>query len=270
MSDEPRRSDAVAEAVARLESRMDESARATESALKKVRVNQKRLERTIDKIFTRLMKLGAAFDPTVDPRFVEAAAPLIDAGRTMLGYDRLYTLWQAAASAASLPLPVVELGTYRGGSAALLAAAFRALAEEERELHVVDTFTGHLDETLSGHDDTDRQRGKFQDNSAADVRQFLAEYRAVQVHEGDATSVVRTWPERQYALVHLDVDLYRPTLDMLNYFGPRIAPGGILVVDDYEAPTCPGVAEAVARHLSRESGYQRWRLQPEQLVLIKR
>jgi predicted O-methyltransferase YrrM len=249
---------------------MDESARATESALKKVRVNQKRLERTIDKIFTRLMKLGAAFDPTVDPRFVEAAAPLIDAGRTMLGYDRLYTLWQAAASAASLPLPVVELGTYRGGSAALLAAAFRALAEEERELHVVDTFTGHLDETLSGHDDTDRQRGKFQDNSAADVRQFLAEYRAVQVHEGDATSVVRTWPERQYALVHLDVDLYRPTLDMLNYFGPRIAPGGILVVDDYEAPTCPGVAEAVARHLSRESGYQRWRLQPEQLVLIKR
>lgn len=39
-----------------------------------------------------------------------------------------------------------------------------------------------------------------------------------------------------YRFVHLDVDLYQPTRDGLEYFYPRLAPGGLIVCDDYNWP----------------------------------
>jgi hypothetical protein len=44
--------------------------------------------------------------------------------RTLLGYDRLYVLWQAARNAAAVPGSVAEIGSYRGGSAHFIAKSF--------------------------------------------------------------------------------------------------------------------------------------------------
>lgn len=43
-------------------------------------------------------------------------------------------------------------------------------------------------------------------------------------------------PAARYRFVHLDVDLYQPTRDGLDYFYPRLVPGGIIVCDDYDWP----------------------------------
>jgi len=240
------------------------------AALKGLRANQKGFEREFGKVLARLAAVATPFDPAVDQRFLEAARPLIDARHTMLDYDRLYTLWQSVANVMSLSLPAVEIGTFRGGSAALIASAFRVLAGADRELHVVDTFAGHLEDTFTDHDNTDRQRGKFQETTADGVRALLGAYADVHVHPGDAATVVESWPERRYCLVHLDVDLYQPTLACLTYFGARLAPGGIIVIDDYESPTCPGVARAVREYVGGGNLFQLWRMQAEQVVLIRR
>lgn len=243
------------------------------AALKSVRGTQKGLVNDVSsqasRIASRLNRISVAFDLSIDERFVQAARPLTETRQTLLGFDRLFTLWQAVGNVAHLSAPAVEIGTYRGGSAALIAEAFRAFAGSEREIHVLDTFEGHLDSTFSPHD-ASLQHGKFQRTSAEDVRRFLAGYPGIQVHQGDASAVIKTWPERQYSLVHLDVDLYRPTLDCLEYFGPRLVSGGIIVLDDYEAPTCPGVAEAAREYLAQAPLFQQWRMQPEQAILIKR
>jgi hypothetical protein len=39
--------------------------------------------------------------------------------------------------------------------------------------------------------------------------------------------------ERHYRFVHVDVDLYQPTRASLEFFWPRLVPGGVLVCDDY-------------------------------------
>jgi hypothetical protein len=39
--------------------------------------------------------------------------------------------------------------------------------------------------------------------------------------------------ERRYRFTHVDVDLYHPTKASLEYFWPRLVPGGVLVCDDY-------------------------------------
>ena len=58
----------------------------------------------------------------------------------------------------------------------------------------------------------------------------------VQLHRGWIGASLADQPERTYRFVHVDVDLYQPTLDSLEYFTPRLARGGIIVTDDYSWP----------------------------------
>lgn len=235
---------------------------------KQERAQDKKFVAQMKKVIGQLARLGPAFDVTIDSRFHDAAEPLVKAKRTMLGYDRLFTLWQATLNVAHLGLPIVEIGTFRGGSAALVAEALR-VAKAPCDVHVVDTFEGHIDSTITAHDSDEHFTGKFANTSVEDVQAFLAAYPGVQVHKGNAADVIAGWPERRYGMVHIDVDLYGPTLECLRYFGPRLAGGGVLVMDDYESPTCPGVSLAVHEYLSADARFQQWRLHAEQMLLIR-
>jgi hypothetical protein len=233
------------------------------------------IERRLEKLHSVVLKLRGPFAvPETDAAFAEAARPLVGTRRTLLNFERLFTLWQAARNVAHLDGAAAEVGTLRGGSAALLAQAFVAhgggSTSPGRELHVVDTFEGHLDRKLTGHD-PEQQRGKFNTTSYDDVRGFLSAYPQITVHKGDAVEVVAGWPERRFALVHLDVDLYLPTLECLDYFGPRLEPAGVIVLDDYDAPSCPGVRTGVEEYLRRSAArFQTWNTNTQQLVLVKR
>jgi hypothetical protein len=57
-----------------------------------------------------------------------------------------------------------------------------------------------------------------------------------QLHPGWIPSCFEAQPERTYRFVHIDVDLYQPTRDSLDYFHPRLAKGGIIITDDYIWP----------------------------------
>ena len=50
--------------------------------------------------------------------------------------------------------------------------------------------------------------------------------------------------------MHIDVNLYQPTLDSLAFFYPRMQHGGIVVCDDYGFSTCPGATRAVQEFLA--------------------
>lgn len=201
--------------------------------------------------------------------FLATAQPLIESRRTMLGYDRLFTLWEAARAAAHLALPCAEIGVFRGGSAFFLAQALRMFAGDEREMHVVDTFEGHPVDMITERD-SEQQRGKFTATSYDDVAGYLSGFKKLHVYKGAAREVIAGWPERQYCLVHLDVDLYLPTLECLRYFGPRLACGGIIIIDDYGALNCPGVAQAVREHLAEASDFEMRDIDAEQILLIRR
>jgi O-methyltransferase len=57
--------------------------------------------------------------------------------------------------------------------------------------------------------------------------------------------------DAQFCFVNVDVDLYEPTRESLEFFYPRMVPGGVLVLDDYgSALQSPGVARAVDEFLA--------------------
>lgn len=56
------------------------------------------------------------------------------------------------------------------------------------------------------------------------------------LHPGWIPSAFREVDGRTFGFVHLDVDLYQPTRDGLEFFYPRLARGGAIVTDDYNWP----------------------------------
>lgn len=55
--------------------------------------------------------------------------------------------------------------------------------------------------------------------------------------------------DRRFAFVHIDVDLGAPTRNSIEFFYPRLQPGGILLCDDYGFTTCPGATKAMDNFL---------------------
>ena len=57
--------------------------------------------------------------------------------------------------------------------------------------------------------------------------------------------------EDKFALVSIDVDLYTPMYNAIEYFYPRLAVGGYLLLHDYNHAEFRGVKQAVADYEAR-------------------
>ena len=204
-----------------------------------------------------------------DDAFFELADAVVPTKLTLLGYDRLYVLWQAVSNLGTVPGAVAEIGTFRGGSAFFIASAFQTLTGQPVPMHVFDTFEGHPEAAVSP-DDPFQTAGQFNRTSVERVGKLLSAFPDVQLHKGDITTLLPLPDESAYRLVHIDVDLYAPMLSCLEYFGARMSPGGVIVVDDYASTKCPGVPKAVGEYLTGRADFQVWDLRTEQLVLVKR
>ncbi|MDB5335858.1 MAG: tylF 2 [Planctomycetaceae bacterium] len=118
-----------------------------------------------------------------------------------------------------------EVGVFEGASAKLLCEA-----KGERRLHLFDTFTGLPDPDMPERSILKKHQFRADEQS---VRQYLAPYPNVTFHVGLFPETGSAINDLRFSLVHLDVDLYRSTLDCLEFFYPRMIPGGIIVSHDY-------------------------------------
>jgi hypothetical protein len=78
---------------------------------------------------------------------------------------------------------------------------------------------------------------------------FLPRSRMIELVVGDVRETAKRYVEEnpglRIALLNLDVDLYEPTLAALETLYPLVAPGGLVLVDEYGAKTWPGPAQAL-------------------------
>ena len=212
-------------------------------------------------------KFALEFRPGAD--FFTLADAVVEPKRTLLGYDRLYVFWQAIRNLVNVDGEVAEIGSFRGGSAYFIASAFATVIGEEVPMHVFDTFEGHPEQAITEHD-TFHSAGQFNSTSYDDVSAYLSRFRQLQIHKGDVSASLPNLADAAWRLVHIDTDLYQPTIDCLNYFGERMSPGGVIVIDDYASQKCPGVPKAVAEYMARSDAFQAWDMRTEQLMLVSR
>ena len=73
----------------------------------------------------------------------------------------------------------------------------------------------------------------------------------------------------KYKFVHLDVDLYQPTLDSLEYIYEKVVKGGVIITDDYKSPLFPGNKKAW-EHYFNSKNIKNWLALPSgQAAIIK-
>lgn len=202
--------------------------------------------------------------------FADLHAQVVGHGRTKTGADRLWIISQAIHNAARTSGAAAEVGSYRGGSAWFIAATFKDVLGHEIPIEIIDTFEGHPEDKLSEEDMPEHHaRHRFTTTSYEGVRDHLAQFEQATVHKGEFSAVAPSLPEAEYRFVHLDVDLYASMRDGLRYFGPRVAKGGVIVLDDYDSPSCPGVRRAAEEYLAADDSFQSWNPHTKQLVLVK-
>ncbi len=171
---------------------------------------------------------------------------------------RFYNFWLQVQRLEKdhVPGDFAELGVYKGDSARLL----RMMAPD-RNLHLFDTFEGFTGKDLEP--ETGEASGystkNFADTSVNKVLHNIGGDPAnIRLHAGYFPQSAEGLNDIRYALVNLDADLYNPTKAGLEYFYPRLSPGGIIFIHDYNHKW-EGLVKAVDEFAATI---------PEQVVLV--
>lgn len=143
---------------------------------------------------------------------------------------------------------IVECGVWRGGSMMAAALTLMDLGDADRELYLYDTFEGMSEATeldmrrrdgrsasellsAAGSDSPLRARATLEDvRHGMESTQYPGRIHYVQGKVED--TVPGTAPER-IAMLRLDTDWFASTAHELEHLYPRLAPGGVLILDDY-------------------------------------
>ncbi|MEM7223782.1 MAG: TylF/MycF/NovP-related O-methyltransferase [Pseudomonadota bacterium] len=187
------------------------------------------------------------FDPAFFPLY-ERCKPY-----TMTSPERLYGLYKATRFVveAEIPGDIVECGVWKGGSMMMMALTLLSLGADDRRLVLFDTYEGlpepdkEKDINIwggSAHEGWSQHR--ISETSSTWARSPLDEVQANMASTGYPEAridyvvgmVEETIPGQapdEIALLRLDTDWYASTKHEMVELYPRLAPSGVLIIDDY-------------------------------------
>ncbi len=178
---------------------------------------------------------------------------------SLLSGNEAFTVYSLARSQSALAGEMAEVGVYQGCSAKIISVASGA-----KTLHLFDTFAG----LPSPHaDEQDRMRTGHYAASLPSVRAFLADESNVRFYPGLFPQTAAPVRDVRFSFVHLDVDLKSSTMGCLEFFYPRMVPGGVILTHDYSY--LDGVREAFEEFLADKPEFT-IELATSQAMLVKR
>jgi O-methyltransferase len=158
---------------------------------------------------------------------------------TLIDYQRLALLVATLRQCRDLDGDVIEFGSYRGGSAGVMGQELLATG---KTLHVCDSFQGL---PRPNANDNYHHEGDFADTDEARVRAGLQRLGVrADLHVGFFNDTLPALVHLRFCVAHIDVDLHDSVRDCLEFCYPRTVSGGIIIIDDYAAPTCLGAKTA--------------------------
>ena len=175
-------------------------------------------------------------------RHYDACSPF-----SMTSAERLFALDSAVrfVIGSGVPGDFVECGVWRGGSALLIARALGELDVDDRRIWLYDTFAGMSEPSVKDGISTRLKWTKSQRTThnnwcyspLNEVKDVMARSSypssLVTFVEGKVEDTIPREVPELVALLRLDTDWYESTLHELTHLWPRLAPGGILIIDDY-------------------------------------
>jgi len=149
----------------------------------------------------------------------------------------------------------VELGVYLGGTAKLLALVMN-WKKSNKTLHLYDSFEG-LPELTDEDEPSDEIKSRMEtlfkkglfEVSQQRLSQTMRRLHNYIVYPGWFSETIPNKLPDKICYAHLDGDLYSSMLESLEGVYPRLSPGAICVIDDYDNEGLPGVNQAVSEFM---------------------
>jgi hypothetical protein len=188
---------------------------------------------------------------------------------------RFLAQYEIFKKATDVPGAIIDLGVFRGASTFTWAKLCEIFCptDARKVVYGFDTFEGFP--SLSVHDGAAdpvndvRQGGYYGGPSierdlehareAMNHDRHLRHLDRIQFVKGDALVTIPEFVKQKgnglrVALLNLDLDLYEPTKCALEHLGPLMAPGGIIVCDEYAVDTFGGESKAVDEYFTKRFG----------------
>jgi len=193
--------------------------------------------------YTYTLLFGKNYQPKTWKKAVKegkVSGELKAAERKYTDKYRFYNFWFQVERIKNINGDFAELGVYKGDTAYILHKM-----DPSRKLHLFDTFEGFTEKDLTVEEGKAATYTKhnFADTSLENVKRRLNSEQFI-FHEGYFPETAKGTKDIKFALVSIDADLYNPTKAALDFFYPRLVPGGVMLVHDYN-PDWPGIMKAV-------------------------
>lgn len=159
-------------------------------------------------------------------------------------FGRLYVLRQIAIQQQKLHANFAECGVYAGMSMYFVHDLC------DKRFIGVDSFQGVSE---PGEFDTDYFKTVKLDLPIERANFILEGCRSPELYAGWIPEVFNQIDNLQYSYVHIDVDLYQPTKNSIEYFWPKIVPGGVIICDDYGSYKTIGARKAMDDFFGKEN-----------------
>ena len=185
-------------------------------------------------------------DPEFDNLYLAGALATRTAPVPLRRRDRFLSLLQRFEEVRNLEGWVAECGCFQGLSSFLLCSRIRQHnpAFDGAGYQIYDSFQGLSEPRPEDTDAAEPEVAQVRKNMKKGmyaarldhVKNGLAPFPGIAYFPGWIPEAFAADNPNKYRFVHVDVDLYQPTLDSFQYFWPRLVPGGMMVCDDYNWP----------------------------------
>lgn len=166
--------------------------------------------------------------------------------------QRAFHLARYVEYAAALPGDKIECGVFGGFSSLMSCRILGQMSPgyNGKGFYLCDSFEGLSQPSEKDHVEVVGSDGNVNRYSTHSKGHFAVDYATVagRFSEYPGVTLVKGWipavldklPETTWSYVHIDVDLYEPTMACLEYFYPRLVSGGVILNDDFGSPLFPG------------------------------
>ena len=160
--------------------------------------------------------------------------------------DRRWMLYQLMRLVMNVPGDTAECGVCTGAGSYIICKVNQEDRVFQRTHYMFDSFEG-LSKPV-GCDGGHWTEGDLS-SPLETLSENLSEFSNISIQKGWIPQRFSHVEHHKFCFVHIDVDLYRPTLDSIEFFYPRTNEGGVIVCDDYGFTSCPGATKAVDQFL---------------------
>lgn len=168
---------------------------------------------------------------------------------TLARFLTLYELYKMTMGVAG---HIAEVGVFKGASLLMFAKLVQLYeANSFTQVHGFDWFQGcdpgEMEKNLVKGGDTESYE-RVKALIEAQGLDHIAKLHVVDVRK-DLEQVFKKYPHLQFKIVFLDAGTYDNMKACLPHFWPRLTPGGIMILDQYNHELAPGEVLAVREYL---------------------